>query len=73
MKNNRNDLINCEFLIPDVLEMAMKENKAVVDLLSTDAKWTGVTYKEDKELVVQTISDLIRNGIYQQELWKTSN
>lgn len=73
MKNDRNDLTNCEFLIPDVLEMAMKENKAVVDLLSTDAKWTGVTYKEDKELVVQTISDLIRNGIYQQELWKTSN
>lgn len=72
MKNNKDDLTSCEFLIPDVLEMAMKEKRAIVELLETTAKWTGVTYKEDKDLVVETIQNFVDEGIYQQELWKSS-
>ncbi len=70
MEKNKEDMTSCEFLIPDVLQMAIQENKATVDLLETTAVWTGVTYKEDKEIVLRTISKLIQEGVYQQELWK---
>ena len=49
LETNKNDLSKCEFLIPDVVKDAIKEDRIEVDLLSTNAIWYGVTYKEDKE------------------------
>ena len=43
---------------------------AKVSVLSTVAKWEGVTYKEDKEQVVNAIRKLIGDGEYPQDLWK---
>ena len=70
LDKNRNDLEKCEFLIPDVLQDAIDEKYANVSVLSTTAKWEGVTYKEDKEGVVNAINKLISDGIYPQDLWK---
>ena len=38
-------------------------------VLSTDAKWMGVTYKEDKEVVVSKVKELIAQSIYPPKLW----
>ena len=70
LENNKEDLTTCEFLIPDVLQDAIEEQAATVDLLNTNSTWAGVTYKEDKELVVQTIHQLIENNQYPQQLWQ---
>ena len=70
MEENKDDLFKCEFLIPSVLDDAIKENYAQVEVLSTTAKWEGVTYKEDKDGVVKAINKLIENGEYPQNLWK---
>ena len=67
---NKNDLSKCEFLIPDVITDAINENYAKVKVLSTTAKWEGVTYKEDKDEVVKAIAKLIEDGEYPQDLWK---
>ena len=32
-------------------------------------KWFGVTYKEDKEAVVQSFKKLIKDGVYREELY----
>ena len=37
--------------------------------LPSDAKWFGVTYKEDKESVQKEIQGLKDNGIYPKDLW----
>ena len=70
LDKNKDYLEKCEFLIPDVLQDAIDENYAKVSVLSTTAKWEGVTYKEDKEGVVEAINKLISDNVYPQDLWK---
>lgn len=62
------DLENCEYLIPDVLNKINIKTK----VLTTNAKWEGVTYKEDKEQVINAINELIKNNEYPSNLWKTN-
>ena len=69
LETNKNDLSKCEFLIPDVVKDAIKEDRVEVDLLSTNAIWHGVTYKEDKEEVVKAIDKLIKENVYPNKLW----
>ena len=68
-KNNENNLDKCEFLIPTSVFNYIKENKITVKVLSTNAKWYGVTYKEDKESLVNAINNMIKDGIYPSNLW----
>ena len=70
LDNNKNDILKCEYLIPDILTMASNENYAKTKVLPTTAKWEGVTYKEDKESVVNAIQKLVDEGTYPQNLWK---
>ena len=69
LDKNKDDLSSCEFLIPDVLTDAIKEGYAKTKVLSTTAKWEGVTYKEDKDGVVEAINKLIEEGVYPNNLW----
>ena len=41
-----------------------------VDVLPTTAIWYGITYREDKEEVVQNINKLINQGEYPNNLWQ---
>lgn len=66
---NIDNLDKCEFLIPDVVFDAIENNKAVVRALHTDAVWYGVTYKEDKDMVVNAINNLVETGVYPKDLW----
>ena len=47
----------------------LKEKKATVKVLTTQDKWYGVTYKEDKPVVVAAIQKLKDQGLYPQGLW----
>lgn len=64
------DPFKSEFLIPDITYKAMKENYAKIMLLSTDATWIGITYKEDKDSVCEKITSLINMGEYPKNLWE---
>lgn len=68
--NNTQDILNDEFYIPTFIDYLIKNNKCDVSVLSTKAKWFGVTYKEDKEDVVNSIKKLKAEGIYPEILWK---
>lgn len=70
LDENKDDMIKCEYLIPDILTQATRENYAKTKVLPTIAKWEGVTYKEDKDGVVKAIQKLVDDGIYPQNLWK---
>ena len=69
LEENKDNILKCEYLIPDVLTMATNDKYAKTKVLLTTAKWEGVTYKEDKESVVKAIQNLIDEGVYPQNLW----
>ena len=48
----------------------IKEGLVKVRVIPTVAKWQGITYKEDKERLVNDINKLIEEGVYPQKLWK---
>jgi len=66
---NKDDLLKCEYLIPDVVFEEIERGVKVNVLESTD-KWLGVTYREDKEYVVSEIQKLVDKGVYPKDLWK---
>ncbi|MDO4296323.1 MAG: sugar phosphate nucleotidyltransferase [bacterium] len=61
--------IKAEYLLPQVIDNLVKENKAKVAVLETRDKWFGVTYKEDKEAVVAAIRNLVDTGVYEKDLY----
>lgn len=69
LEAHKDDILKCEYLIPDTVFDAMSNGFCRVKLLSTSAKWQGITYKEDKQLVVDEISSLVREGVYPSKLW----
>ncbi len=58
------DDIKKEYVIPEIVDSAIKENKATVKVLTSGDKWFGVTYKEDKPFVVENIKALKAEGKY---------
>jgi len=67
--NSMKDEEKDEFLIPEVIDKHIKNNDITVDVIETDSKWYGVTYKEDKESVKNSILELIESGDYTFNLW----
>lgn len=69
LKGLAEDDVKSEFLLPKVVDELISEGIAEVKVLETDGKWFGVTYKEDKPSVVNSIKKLIEKGIYPENLW----
>ena len=70
LEKNKDDLSTCEWFIPDVIFKLIKNGEIKEKVVSTNAKWYGVTYKEDKQMVVDAIKKMIDDGIYPNKLWK---
>lgn len=57
--------LRAEYLLPTIIGGLLEEGKISVKVLESRDKWFGVTYKEDKEMVVRSVQELIRAGGYQ--------
>ena len=57
-----------EFFIPLIVGNLMDEGKLKVKVLESTAQWMGVTYQEDKPVVIKKISRLIKAGLYPEKL-----
>ena len=68
--NSNYDSLKAEFYIPFAIDNLINSSSASVKVLRSDAKWFGVTYKEDKPLVIEKLKQLIKAGIYPAKLWK---
>ena len=64
------DELTKEYLLPIIVDQLIKTNRASVKVLETTDKWFGVTYPEDKQIVQDSIHELIEQGIYPEKLWK---
>lgn len=63
------DDVKKEYLLPDVVGKLVETGKAKVKILKTSVQWFGVTYKEDKALVVASVRNLISKGVYPEKLF----
>ncbi|NMA66768.1 MAG: nucleotidyltransferase [Clostridiaceae bacterium] len=63
--------LKAEFFLPDVVGGLLREGKAKVKVLKSHDRWYGVTYREDKDMVVRAISRFKKSGMYPEELWTT--
>ena len=69
-KNIPENPLKCEYFLPFVVDELLGEKKATVKVLKSMDKWYGVTYKEDKPVVVAAIQKLKDDGLYPQKLWE---
>ncbi len=58
------NLPKSEYYLPSVVASLIENNTKTVDVLVAEDKWYGVTYKEDKDAVVNAIGEMIDNGQY---------
>lgn len=63
------DDLTAEYLLPTCIGKLLQEQKVSVKVLPTSDQWFGVTYQEDKQLVIDSIGKLIQNGTYARELF----
>lgn len=61
--------LKCEYFLPFVVDELIREGRAEVTVLKSKDRWYGVTYREDKPVVVKAIQSLKDQGLYPQKLW----
>lgn len=59
-----------EYFLPGVVDRLIKADSATVKVLTSHDKWYGVTYKEDKQGVVDALQSMKDKGLYPEKLWK---
>ena len=69
-ENLEKNPLKCEFFLPSVVGELLDEGKATVQVLKSADKWYGVTYKEDKAVVVEAIARMKAEGLYPEKLWE---
>jgi len=62
--------LKSEFYIPTAVNELIHQKKITCKVLDTPSKWFGVTYAEDRPQVVLKINELVRKGVYPQQLYK---
>ncbi|MFC1975472.1 sugar phosphate nucleotidyltransferase [Chloroflexota bacterium] len=69
LQKNRDNIQKAEYFLSNVVGDILTEKKATVKILPTNERWFGITYQQDKPSVKQAIKNLIRQGIYPENLW----
>lgn len=67
--NERGGELKSEFFIPTVVDTLIKNGTAMVEVLESGDSWFGITYPEDKPLVVKSVARLTAAGVYPEKLF----
>ena len=59
-----------EYYLPFAVDALIRAGRATAKVLTTDARWFGVTYKEDKKMVTDAIQGMKDGGLYPKKLWE---
>lgn len=70
LKGIKDGDIKKEYLLPTVVGNLLAEEKISVKVLPTNDKWFGVTYAEDKEVVVNAFKQMHESGKYNSPLFE---
>jgi len=61
--------LKSEFYVPSVADALIREKKMTVKMLTSDAVWFGVTYREDREATVAALRAMTEKGEYPERLF----
>ena len=67
---NSDNLEKSEIYLPFVTQEMMENGHITVKVIEAQSDWFGVTYYDDKDIAVQTLSELTQKGAYPTPLWK---
>lgn len=65
--------LKAEYLLPIYIDSLLKKGKVSVKVLQTNDKWFGVTYQEDKPVVIASFAKLVADGVYNTDLFSDLN
>ena len=68
-KLSDNDPLKSEFLLPIAINEMLKDEVIDVEVVKTNANWFGVTFKEDRDQVKNSLKKLAETGVYPNSLW----
>ncbi len=63
--------MKCEYVLPTLVNDLMHDAHMTVDVLKTDAVWFGMTYREDRPIVVEHLRQMHDLGLYPDSLWNS--
>ena len=69
LKSGDKDLTKAEYYLPTAVSELIEDEKCFVNVLTTNEKWIGVTYKEDKDAVKAQIASKVENKEYPDNLF----
>lgn len=69
-ENMEKNPLKCEYFLPTVVNDLVAADRATVKVLTSGDRWYGVTYKEDKAVVVAAVKAMKDNGQYPAMLWE---
>ena len=70
LEDNASNYQRAEYLLPTIIGGLLHSGEADVTVLQSNDQWFGVTYKEDKPYVVESIRALVENGVYPKRLFE---
>ena len=66
---NLDDIEKSEIYLPFAAQKLLSKNIINIDVVDSESKWFGVTYKEDKDNSVKKLALYTSDGIYPTPLW----
>ena len=66
----RENPLKGEFLLPTFVDELVSQKRITMKVLSSPARWFGVTYSADKPMVMASLREMTENGKYPDGLWK---
>lgn len=61
--------LKSEYYFNTCADEVIKSGQATTKVINTNAQWFGITYKEDKPKVQNSLQQLINQKVYPQNLW----
>ncbi len=63
--------LDSEYLVPDIINSEIEAGNICFKVKGTNSKWHGVTYREDKDELVEAINEYIKEGVYPERLFES--
>lgn len=69
LKETPAENLKAEYLLPTIIGGLLENREMSVRVLKSEDKWFGVTYKEDREAVMNSVRALVDGGLYPSPLY----
>lgn len=71
LEAEKDHLDKAELILSQTLTELILDGSISIEMHPTTATWYGMTYKQDKEKVVEALKSLVQKGEYPSNLWKS--